>query len=807
MISLGVAFNQFLSITREQSVASCVPATFGSFSIVATNFPPTTAGVQRGDSVMPIALSYPGVYVEEIPSGVRTIVGVSTSIAAFIGRTLSGNVDEPTTIHGTGDFDRIFGGLGVGYALPQAVHDFFQNGGGEAIIVRLYQEDPAAPGKAFVRFPVGNLSFVAVNQGTWAQALRVSATKITGSTDFNLTIRDTRPGGRTEVLKSVSTDPNSRRRLDRVLEAESDLLRFDGARPAGGPGFGAGDTITDGATKAELAIDALEKALNAKSGAAATTVLGQAAAARAVDAAARARSDADVNNKAAAVAQNAANDSKTKADKDQSDKAAKQKQADSDLTDATKKLDAAAKDLDTATTAKQKAQAEFDAATAAGDAVAVAAARKKLDAAIAYFDQKKTDNDTAQATKVTATTAKKKADDDLANANATQAGSAVLKAAADDAKTRAAATFDAADKAKTRADADKTAADGLVAAANTALSSAKRDRDAARAKLTTIFQNWGGSDGVALTKADTFTPTGAQADKKGLYALENTDLFNLLCIPPYDATGDGDVEVSLLIEAATYCVKRRAMLLVDPPSGWTSKENAAADFPDTYPGIVGPDARNAATYFPRLLRPDPLRDNQVFALVPCGAMAGIFARTDVTRGVWKAPAGQDATLSGITGPAVKLTDPEHGELNPLGLNCVRKFPLVGNVVWGARTTRGSDIVTDEYKYIPVRRTALFIEESLFRGLKWVVFEPNDEPLWSQIRLNAGAFMQDLFRQGAFQGRTPLDAYFVKCDSETTTQSDIDRGVVNIRVGFAPLKPAEFVIIQLQQITGQNQAGA
>jgi hypothetical protein len=151
---------------------------------------------------------------------------------------------------------------------------------------------------------------------------------------------------------------------------------------------------------------------------------------------------------------------------------------------------------------------------------------------------------------------------------------------------------------------------------------------------------------------------------------------------------------------------------------------------------------------------------------------------------------------------VKLTDDENGQLNQLGINCLRTFPVAGSVVWGARTLRGADQLADEYKYVSVRRTALFIEESLYRGTQWVVFEPNDEPLWAQIRLNIGAFMHNLFRQGAFQGTTPQDAYFVKCDKETTTQNDIDRGIVNILVGFAPLKPAEFVVIKIQQIAGQ-----
>ena len=146
-----------------------------------------------------------------------------------------------------------------------------------------------------------------------------------------------------------------------------------------------------------------------------------------------------------------------------------------------------------------------------------------------------------------------------------------------------------------------------------------------------------------------------------------------------------------------------------------------------------------------------------------------------------------------------MTDEENGDLNKLGINCLRTF-FGGPVVWGARTLRGDDRFADEWKYIPVRRTALYIEESLYRGTQWVVFEPNDEKLWAQIRLNIGAFMQDLFVKGAFQGTDPKKAYFVKCDSETTTQTDIDRGIVNIVVGFAPLKPAEFVVIKIQQIT-------
>jgi phage tail sheath protein FI len=313
----------------------------------------------------------------------------------------------------------------------------------------------------------------------------------------------------------------------------------------------------------------------------------------------------------------------------------------------------------------------------------------------------------------------------------------------------------------------------------------------------------GGRDGDDLTATEI---NGVQNDKTGIFALEKADLFNLLCIPP--PTRDADTDPTVYQAAMQYCTDRRAMLIVDSPLAWGARAETAAGNATAGLGTLnlsGTAARNAALYFPRVVQADPLRDRQLDVFVPCGIIAGVMARTDAQRGVWKAPAGLDAALNGIQGLQVNLTDDENGQLNPLGINCLRSFPVTGRVVWGARTLRGADQLADEYKYVPVRRTALFIEESLYRGTQWVVFEPNDEPLWAQIRLNVGAFMQNLFRQGAFQGKTPREAYFVKCDKETTTQNDINLGIVNILVGFAPLKPAEFVIIKLQQIAGQIEA--
>src|SRR6266568_362234 len=293
---------------------------------------------------------------------------------------------------------------------------------------------------------------------------------------------------------------------------------------------------------------------------------------------------------------------------------------------------------------------------------------------------------------------------------------------------------------------------------------------------------------------------GDPGKKTGVYALLDVDLFNLLCLPvtanlPDDSAG------AVATAAESLCTNRRAFYLLDVPQQASSRDKVDAVM-NWLSSNATLRSKNSALYFPRVDIRDPLNGFRSRATPPSGTVAGLYSRTDGARGVWKAPAGTEATLAGVQKIEYKLTDPENGVLNPLAINCLRNFPIFGTVCWGARTLNGADQMADDYKYIPVRRLALFIEESLYRGTQWVVFEPNDEPLWAQIRLNVGAFMHNLFRQGAFQGQTPQDAYFVKCDKQTTTQNDINLGIVNIIVGFAPLKPAEFVVIQIQQIAGQ-----
>ena len=292
---------------------------------------------------------------------------------------------------------------------------------------------------------------------------------------------------------------------------------------------------------------------------------------------------------------------------------------------------------------------------------------------------------------------------------------------------------------------------------------------------------------------------GSEAAKTGIYALENVDLFNLLVMP--DATaGSGLHQRAHGSDRVLHASSR----LHDHRRARHDRFLRTGANVDRLDGIAAAQPQLGA------LLPADARarsaDERRRALDCVGGCNRRTLRAHRRRARRVEGAGRERrrTMVGATGLAYTLTDKENGTLNPLGLNCLRTFPVYGTVSWGARTGNGADALADEYKYIPVRRLALYLEESLYRGTQWAVFEPNDEPLWAQIRLNLGAFMHTLFAQGAFQGRTPRDAYFVKCDKETTTQNDIDLGRVNIVVGFAPLKPAEFVIIQIQQIAGAIQ---
>jgi hypothetical protein len=305
----------------------------------------------------------------------------------------------------------------------------------------------------------------------------------------------------------------------------------------------------------------------------------------------------------------------------------------------------------------------------------------------------------------------------------------------------------------------------------------------------------GGDGGAgAAAPADTTGSVGLgnSGNQSGIYALLKADIFNILCLPVAPGTTYSQEDLGT---AADFCASQRAMLIIDPPPGWTDVPLGFGDVTGSKAALLSPSP-NAAVYYPNLQLTDATGAS--FTAGPCGAVAGVWAATDNTRGVWKAPAGTAAAISGIAGFTVQVDNGESGLLNSLGINTLRVMPAAGAVAWGARTTVGIDQLPNQWKYVPVRRIALYIEESLRRGTLWAVFEPNDEPLWSSLRLNVTTFMQGLFRQGAFAGTTPKDAYLVQCDANNNPPDQVALGIVNILVGFAPLYPAEFVVISIQQ---------
>lgn len=296
---------------------------------------------------------------------------------------------------------------------------------------------------------------------------------------------------------------------------------------------------------------------------------------------------------------------------------------------------------------------------------------------------------------------------------------------------------------------------------------------------------------------------GGLADAKQLTdamrSLEDIEpnIFNILCLPAVANYNDSEASVAIS-QAQAYAAKKRAFFIADIPE----KVNQVSKMLDWVNEYGNAQAYHMGVYFPRLVIPDPLDDYRPRNIPSSGTVAGIYARTDSARGVWKAPAGVDAVIQGAE-VAVPMTDDLNGQLNPRGVNVLRQFPVYGNIVWGARTLAGADALSSEYKYVNVRRLMNYVEESIFQSIKWAVFEPNDETLWGKIRLQLNGFLSGLFSSGAFQGATAAQAYFVRCDGTTTTPLDIDMGVVNVVVGIAPSKPAEFVVLQFQQIAGQS----
>ncbi|MBA6441697.1 MULTISPECIES: phage tail sheath C-terminal domain-containing protein [Streptomyces] len=612
---------------------------------------------------MPTPAGYPGVYIEELPSSVRTIASVTTSVTAFVGHTRRGPLNTPVRITSFADFERRFGGLTSQSAVGYAVHQFFGNGGTVAVVVRVTKAGTGKAACVTLESTEGHstcpvLEVHAKEPGHWGSGLRLAVDYDTPCPEetFNLHVLDARGTSR-ESFANLSMDPAHGRHAETVINAGSALIRVKAVGegrpdPSGTVSKPFAEELPDLEVELTVKIGEVERAFTLY--------------------------DPDCDGEAPC-----------------------------DVTELALLLERKLRALPDAPGKHAFAGTEV---TAFGRRLQVVAGSIDPDDVVRFLGE---------------------CANDL----------------------------------------------GLEASVN-----------------PPVFPLSGGEDGAPPGPRDLI---GSEAAKTGLQALRDIEDVNLLSLPElagYESVGD---MVTVLSAADRLCRERRIFLLVDAPSAWGSVDAARAGI-----GAFEPvRSDHAALYFPQLRLTDPLT-GRLRAFPPSGALAGVMARTDGERGVWKAPAGTEARLAGVYSLAVQLTDRENGLLNPLGINCLRTFPVVGPLVWGARTLRGADALDSEWKYVPVRRLALHIEESLRRGLQWVVFEPNTEQLWQQIRLNASGYLHTLFEKGAFKGGTPRQAYFVKCDKDTTTDEDIANGIVNVVVGIAPVKPAEFVIVKIQQMAGQ-----
>ncbi len=675
--------------------------------------------------------THPGVYTREIPSGVRSIAGVPTAIAAFVGPSKTGIDMRPIRVLNFGDFERSHGGLSSDSEMSYGVMHFFQNGGGEALIVRV-------PFQGAVK-------------------AKMTADRVAGGASVVFEALSSGTGGK-NVFLDIETAPNAGKQFSVA--------------------------VTHGATGVRESYSGVSTA--ATSLAYAKAVI----------------NDPDLGSKLVAI-------------------------------DLTANADPPAP---TGTTATIQSVPTFFANTSA-----VAAADMTIKLSLTKVDDGGSKVDVVTDAEVLviakdeemprthlglARLLERKINQYLGSQNA----GIEIEVSFLDFKGPAGQSLGQSLRFRTKVVSFQTtsgggkvtehpAPDGIVTVASGAKPAGANDKlfpvyGLAAAVPNVSRYRLGKTYAAGLSKSSsptagsdgTAAPT-SNAMIDGINVLRQTDLFNLVCLPDAvrpkadDPLSPFYTNYSDIYDAARQiCENRRAFLLVDTPPN-VQDVNAAQAWKTTAFNVR---TSHAAAYYPRLKMSDPLNPGSLRAYPPSGSMAGVMARTDANRGVWKAPAGIDAAMAGVYAPEIVMSDEDHGLLNPVGLNCFRKFPIYGSVAFGARTLAGADEEASEWKYVPVRRTALYILESLRRGLTWVVFEPNDEPTWSAIRMNVTAFMQGMFRQNAFQGRNPRDAFLVKCDSETTPQADINLGMVNVVVGFAPLKPAEFVFITLQQLAGQAQ---
>ena len=640
-------------------------------------------------------LLHPGVYLQEVSSGVRPIEGASTSTAAFIGTAQRGPLDKALMVTNWTEFESTYGTYLSGSFLAQSALQFFNNGGRRLYIARVAKEPATATivlGNRKTPAAGRALTLAATSAGSWSNALLfdIADASQNAGDDFKLTLKQERAGnpptaGVLETYDNLSMNADAPNFVERVVNAKSKYVQVVANRQEVSDAHGFSQSGKGAATSLE------------ESGAAVTGSSPPASVPRSLV--------INIDGDGARLI-----------------------------------------------------SLEGSLATGATIAAAIASAVHAL-------TPQRAGTSAAAYTGFTAT---------FANGVYTLASGTTGR-----------------NSSVEVSDAPANNAAGLLRLGKTrgveaTGASVLRPATGSDIRLGTSIK---GGDVLEVTAGSDGAQPGDVDYQKAFALLDPLRDINILAVPGIS---------SLVSYGANYCQQRGDCFFVGDLNVIDDTKEEAQAFVNNLPV----KSSYAAVYFPWVRTTDPSgASSEPIALPPSGYVAGMYARIDARRGVWKAPAGTEANLGGALGLTADISDAEQDTLNPIGVNVVRAFPATGIVLWGARTlaTRSDP----EYRYIPVRRTAIFLEQSIYNGIQWAVFEPNDETLWSSLRLNIGAFMMLQFRAGAFQGRSAAEAFFVQCDNKTTTQADIDAGIVNILVGFAPLKPAEFVVLRLTQKSGQQ----
>ncbi len=645
-------------------------------------------------------LTYPGVYVEEVSSGVRPIEAAGTSTAAFFGVAERGPIGQVKKIFNFTEFQTIYGGFLNGYFLAHAVFQFFNNGGTQCYVGRVASGADTATVTIRDRGAAAqnSMTLSAKSSGAWGNKFMVivdSASADDPANDFNLTVYQDNPTPdedpvQVEAYENLSMNPASPEFVETVLNTSSKYI-----------------TVTVNTANSNQIAGYSQSAPITLGGA----LLG----------ANQRKFRININNDGYRTV---------------------------DLTAAL-----AGADLSDLAVIRGAIQTTIRAMTPLRESTPAGAYNVTV---------------TVQGTNMLR----------IASGN-TSASSKVEVVAAGDPLENAAGAL----RLGRRNGGTEVYGSSAMRPQNTPADDFFFLGDDTVAGAVSAVQP--GSDGTLPLNDIDYTNAFAW--------LDTVRDVSLIAVPGIGSTAVADAGMN-------YCRNRPlsdCFYIADMDRDDISLEDALQ-----YRDDINTPNSYGAVYFPWLKSLDPTGlSAEPINVPPSGFVAGMYSQIDARRGVWKAPAGTEAVLGGAVGLVTDLTDIQQGNLNKnkKSVCVIRKFPGSGIVLWGARTLSSDP----EYKYIPVRRMAIMLRVSIYNGIQWTVFEPNDEELWSQIRLNIGSFMMTLFRQGAFQGSTPSQAFFVKCDGETTTQADIDLGIVNVLVGFAPLKPAEFVVVKISQKAGQN----